>query len=79
MDEVVKVFKKHTEPSVLHTAAVTIRAFQGYEVLKTSHEAKIEALGASLLESFLNLVTTVSHEIVVEHSFRNFWLHRDGH
>ncbi|KAK3826871.1 MAG: hypothetical protein JOS17DRAFT_236920 [Linnemannia elongata] len=58
VDEVVKVFKKHTEPSVLHTAAVTIRAFQGYEVLKTSHEAKIEALGASLLESFLNLVAT---------------------
>ncbi|KAG9070787.1 hypothetical protein KI688_008327 [Linnemannia hyalina] len=58
VDEVVKVFKKHTEPSVLHTAAVTIRAFQGYEVLKTSHEAKIEALGASLLESFLNLIAT---------------------
>ncbi|KAF9095132.1 hypothetical protein BGX23_000991 [Mortierella sp. AD031] len=58
VDEVVKVFKKHTDPSVLHTAAVTIRAFQGYEVLKTSHEAKIEALGASLLESFLNLVPT---------------------
>ncbi|KAG0062370.1 hypothetical protein BGZ90_003117 [Linnemannia elongata] len=58
VDEVVKVFKKHTEPSVLHTAAVTIRTFQGYEVLKTSHEAKIEALGASLLESFLNLVAT---------------------
>ncbi|KAG0370714.1 hypothetical protein BGX24_001937 [Mortierella sp. AD032] len=57
VDEVVKVFKKHTDPSVLHTAAVTIRAFQSYEVLKTSHEAKIEALGASLLESFLNLVS----------------------
>ncbi|KAG0281591.1 hypothetical protein BGZ95_001943 [Linnemannia exigua] len=57
VDEVVKVFKKHTDPSVLHTAAVTIRAFQGYEVLKTSHEAKIETLGASLLESFLNLVS----------------------
>lgn len=62
VDEVVKVFKKHTEPSVLHTAAVTIRTFQGYEVLKTSHEAKIEALGASLLESFLNLVATVRHK-----------------
>ncbi|KAF9913147.1 hypothetical protein EC991_003606 [Linnemannia zychae] len=58
VEEVVKVFKKHTDPSVLHTAAVTIRAFQGYEVLKASHEAKIEALGASLLESFLNLVAT---------------------
>ncbi|KAF9119033.1 hypothetical protein BGW39_000659 [Mortierella sp. 14UC] len=57
VEEVIKVFKKHTDPSVLHTAAVTIRAFQGYEVLRTSHEAKIEVLGASLLESFLNLVS----------------------
>lgn len=69
----VKVFKKHTEPSVLHTAAVTIRAFQGYEVLKTSHEAKIEALGASLLESFLNLVTTVSYALIVLNNFANFF------
>ncbi|KAF9917949.1 hypothetical protein FBU30_000451 [Linnemannia zychae] len=56
VDEVVKVFKKHTDPSVLHTAAMTLRAFQGYEVLKTSHEAKIESLGASLLDSFTALI-----------------------
>jgi hypothetical protein len=69
---VVKVFKKHTEPSVLHTAAVTIRVFQGYEVLKASHEAKIEALGASLLESFLNLVATVSYELTITSNFATF-------
>ncbi|KAF9558489.1 hypothetical protein EC968_007086 [Mortierella alpina] len=60
VEEVVKVFKRHTDPSVLHTAATTIRTMQGYEILRPSHEAKVEALGKSLLDTFLSLTTSAS-------------------
>ncbi|KAI7816531.1 hypothetical protein BC939DRAFT_468717 [Gamsiella multidivaricata] len=57
VDEVIKVFKKHSDPSVLSAAALTIRTMQGNEILRTSHEAKIEALGSSVLDSFLTLLS----------------------
>jgi len=60
VDEVIKVFKKHTDGSVLLAAATTLRVMLGYEMLRTSHEAKIEALGASLVESFLVHTSAVS-------------------
>ncbi|KAF8966013.1 hypothetical protein BGZ46_000453 [Entomortierella lignicola] len=53
VDEVIKVFKKHSDPSVLSTAVMTIRAMQGYEILRSSHEAKIDALGANVVDTFL--------------------------
>ncbi|KAG0057519.1 hypothetical protein BGZ83_009158 [Gryganskiella cystojenkinii] len=53
VDEVIKVFKKHTDTSVLSAAATTLRTMLSYEMLRGSHEAKIEALGASLVESFM--------------------------
>ena len=60
MDEVIKVFKKHTDSSVLLAAATTLRTMLGYEMLRTSHEVKIEALGASILESFWIQIPAVS-------------------
>ncbi|KAF9947344.1 hypothetical protein BGZ70_002724 [Mortierella alpina] len=66
VEEVVKVFKRHTDPSVLHTAATTIRTMQGYEILRPSHEAKIEALGKSLLDTFLGLTANASDDNVAE-------------
>ncbi|KAF9983279.1 hypothetical protein BGZ75_005267 [Mortierella antarctica] len=66
VEEVVKVFKKHTDPSVLHTAATTIRTMQGYEILRPSHEPKIEALGKSLLDTFSGLTANASDDIVAE-------------
>ncbi|KAG0201931.1 hypothetical protein BGX28_005396 [Mortierella sp. GBA30] len=56
VDEVIKVFKKHTDPSVLHTVATTLRTMQGYEILRSSHEGKIDALGCSLVDTFLTLI-----------------------
>ncbi|KAF9993458.1 hypothetical protein BGZ79_001848, partial [Entomortierella chlamydospora] len=53
VDEVIKVFKKHSDPSVLSTAATTLRTVQGYEILRTSHESRIEALGAYIVDTFL--------------------------
>ncbi|KAF9898482.1 hypothetical protein BX616_003964 [Lobosporangium transversale] len=57
VDDVIKAFKKHSDPSVLSTAAVTLRTMQGYEILRTSHEARIDALGASIVNTFLTLVS----------------------
>ncbi|KAG0252704.1 hypothetical protein BG011_006843 [Mortierella polycephala] len=61
VDEVIKVFKRHSDPSVLHTAAITLRTMQGYEILRSSHEAKIDALGESVVDTFLAL-TSNTHD-----------------
>ncbi|KAI8600205.1 hypothetical protein EDD21DRAFT_377786 [Dissophora ornata] len=57
VDEVIKVFKKHSDPSVLSAAALTLRTMQGYELLRTSHEGKIEALGATIVDTFLTVIS----------------------
>ena len=59
VDEVIKAFKKHSEPSVLSTAALTLRTMQGYELLRTSHEGKIDALGATIVDTFLTVISQV--------------------
>ncbi|KAF9430609.1 hypothetical protein BGZ76_000777 [Entomortierella beljakovae] len=54
VDEVIKVFKKHSDPSVLNTAAATIRAIQSCEMMRNSYEIRIEALGGSIVDNFLS-------------------------
>ncbi|KAF9389706.1 hypothetical protein CPB97_010786 [Podila verticillata] len=53
VDEVIKVFKKHTDSSVLHTAAVTLRTIQSCEILRASHEPKIDSLSSHVIDAFL--------------------------
>ncbi|KAI1311320.1 hypothetical protein EDD11_003465 [Mortierella claussenii] len=57
VDEVIKTFKKHSDPSVLSTAAATLRTIQGYEILRSSHEARIETLGSSIVDTFLTRIS----------------------
>ncbi|KAG0328296.1 hypothetical protein BGZ99_005649 [Dissophora globulifera] len=57
VDDVIKVFKKHRDPSVLSAAALTLRTMQSYEILRSSHEGKIEALGATIVDTFLALIS----------------------
>ncbi|KAG0242747.1 hypothetical protein B0O80DRAFT_157373 [Mortierella sp. GBAus27b] len=57
VDDVIKIFKRHSDPSVLSAAALTLRTMQSYEMLRSSHETRIEALGMSVVDSFLTLVS----------------------
>ncbi|KAF9431079.1 hypothetical protein BGZ94_009465 [Podila epigama] len=53
VDEVIKIFKKNSDRSVLHTAAGALRTIQGCEILRAFHEPKIDALGLHVIEAFL--------------------------
>lgn len=70
MDEVIKVFKKHTDPSVLHTAAVTLRTIQGCEILRASHEPKIDALSSHVIDAFL--IATANNVSIVNPETHTF-------
>ncbi|KAG0363151.1 hypothetical protein BG005_002666 [Podila minutissima] len=69
VDEVIKVFKKHTDPSVLHTAAVTLRTIQGCEILRASHEPKIDALSSHVIDAFL--IATANNAYLDENASDN--------
>ncbi|KAG0337400.1 hypothetical protein BG000_005471, partial [Podila horticola] len=69
VDEVIKVFKKHTDPSVLHTAAVTLRTIQGCEILRASHEPKIDSLSSQVIDAFL--IATANNAYLDENASDN--------
>ncbi|KAG0342704.1 hypothetical protein BG004_005605 [Podila humilis] len=59
VDEVIKVYKKHTDTSVLQTAAITVRTIQSCEIMRVSHESKIDALSAYIIDIFLNTASNI--------------------
>ncbi|KAG0027672.1 hypothetical protein BGZ81_005371 [Podila clonocystis] len=69
VDEVIKVFKKHTKPSVLHAASVTLRTIQGCEILRASHEPKIGALSSHVIDAFL--IATANNAYLEENASDN--------
>ncbi|KAG0088619.1 hypothetical protein BGZ92_005924, partial [Podila epicladia] len=69
VDEVIKVFKKHSDPSVLHAAAVTLRTIQGCEILRASHEPKIDALSSHVIDAFL--IATANNAYLDENASDN--------